>query len=342
MVNKMISDKHLLVFAVLMAICRTVCAEDPAAPKSRVTVVQNNSAVGDVDIDAKKIRVMVAAGIKALTEQTDEAAAWRTFVSSNDVVGIKVNTQAAPLHGTHVAVVNAIADGLLAAGVPAINIVVFDRDANKLRVAGFTGTERFRVVSAIPNGWDAEAFYESRLVGKLIWGDLGFGKESEGLATRSHLPKVLTRTITKLINVPVLQDHEAAGIAGCLYNISLGAVDNARRFEQFGGRTDAAIIEINQMPAIRGKLVLNVMDALVGGYAGGPAFKVQYSFDFGRLYFSRDPVAIDALCLEQLEAKRKAANVAPIGDTANHLKVAAKIGLGQNEREKIELINLTP
>ena len=49
------------------------------------------------------------------------------------------------------------------------------------------------------------------------------------------------------------------------------------------------IAEICALPQVRGKLVLNVMDGLVAGYAGGPAFKPQYSWNYGGLLFSRDP-----------------------------------------------------
>lgn len=345
---------HLFALVIVAGGCGAARAEETnklaaaAGPKSRVVLARDLTAVKHFDVDAPKVRALVAAGIKSLTGQTDEVAAWREFVSSNDVVGIKVNTQAAPLHGSHLAVVEAIADGLRAAGVAATNIVIFDRDSKKLRQAGFepVGTvghvPPFRVVSLIPDGWDEGNFYESRLVGKLIWGDFGYGKEGEGLATRSHLPKVLTHSITKLINVPVLQDHEAVGLAGCLYNTSIGTVDNTRRFELYAGGADAAIVEINLLPAVRSKIVLNVMDALVGGYAGGPAFKLQYSWPFGALYFSRDPAAVDALCLEQLDAKRKEAKVTLIGERASYIKYAAKYGLGQNEREKIELVEVGP
>ena len=284
--------------------------------------------------DTNAVRAMVRSGITTLTGQSNEAAAWQQFVSSNDVVGIKVSTQAGPLQVTRPGVVDAIVAGLRAAGVSSTNIVVWDRDPDKLSAAGYSG----RVIAIAPDGWDAGSFYESKLVGRLIWGDLLFGREGKELSTRSHLPKLLTQTITKLINVPVLQDHDACGLAGCLHNLSLGLVDNARRFEMRGQIGDPAIAEICALPAVRGKLVLNVMDALVAGYAGGASFKPQYSWPAGALYFSRDPVAIDSLCLELLEAKRREAKVPEIGPRARHIATAARLGLGQSDRGQIQLI----
>jgi uncharacterized protein (DUF362 family) len=282
------------------------------------------------------IRAMVAAGIKALAGPRDEAAAWRAFVSTNDVVGIKINTQAAPLLATHREIVDAIVAGLCSGNVPAENIWIFDRDLDKMREAGFAGA---RVTGM---SWDENVFYDSKLVGRLIWGDLLFRPTGEQLSTRSHLPKLLTRTITKLINVPVLQSHDACGLCGCLHNVTLGMADNIRRFEQYGQNGNPAIAEIASLPAVRRKLVLNVMDALTAGYAGGPVFRPQYSWQPNTLYFSLDPVALDAVCLQLLEAKRKEANVSPLGERAGHIATAAQLGLGQNSTNQIEVVEVAP
>jgi uncharacterized protein (DUF362 family) len=274
---------------------------------------------------------MVSRGIKTLTGAETDAAAWGQFVSTNDVVGIKIATQAAPLLASHPALVEAIQAGLHAAGVPAENIIVFDRDPQKLRAAGFKDAR-----AVAPDGWDSAKFYESRVVGKLIWGDMMFGTEEEGFGGRSHLPKLVTQTITKIINVPVLQDNEACGVGGCLYNTSVGMVDNSRRFEFPGQNGDPDITLINMLPNIHGKVVLHVMDALVAGYAGGPVFKQQYSWEPGLLYFSRDPVAIDARALEQIDAQRKQANIPAITDRAGHLATAERYKLGGTNAELVE------
>ena len=337
----------LVVVALLLAsFCAFGATND--APKSRVVLAQDPTAVRGFDVDAAKVRRLVAAGIESLTGKRDEATAWASLVSSNDVVGIKIDTQVASLHATHRAVVEAIADGLRGAGVAATNIIVWDRDASKMIAAGFLtvgqtpSSPSFRSLAVSPDGWDPTAYYEHRVVGRLVWGDLLFGKVESDIDTRSHLPLVLTKIITKLINVPVLHDHDTCGIAGCLYNMSVGAVDNQRRFETPGQRNDSAIAEICAMPQVRYKLVLNVMDGLVGGYAGGPAFKPQYSWNYGGLLFSRDPVAVDAVVLELLEAKRREANVSAIGSQASHITAAYRLGLGQSDRAKIELSETKP
>jgi uncharacterized protein (DUF362 family) len=316
----------------------------PAA-KSRIVLVRDTSAMNSFTVDAVKVRAMVAAGVKALTGEMDETAAWRHFVSSNDVVGIKINTQCGPLQSTRPAVVEAIALGLHAAGIASGNIYVFDRDPLQMRAAGYLKAGArgpMREGSVIDGtGWDSNVYFQNNLAGKLIWGDLLFGKD-EALSKRSHLPKLVTGTITKLINVPVFQDHDACGLAGCLYNLSLGMVDNTRRFETLGQRGDPMIAEICAMPPLREKLVLNVVDGLIAGYAGGPGFKPQYSWNYGALYFGTDPVAIDSLCVETLDVKRRDAKVPLIGPHTTYLAAANRLGLGQSGRGNIDLSEVKP
>jgi hypothetical protein len=316
------------------------------SPKSHVVLVRDPSVVSSFSVDAGKAAAMVSAGIKALTGENDDAAAWRHFVSSNDVVGIKINTQSGALQSPRRAVLEAIAIGLRSAGVSATNIYVFDRDPLQMDAAGYRpgrGTNQMQVVSIIDGtGWDANVYFENNLAGRLIWGDLLFGQEGESLSKRSHLPKLVTQTITKLIDVPVLQDHDACGLAGCLYNISVGMVDNMRRFETVGQHGDPMIAEICGMHQLREKLVLSVMDGLIAGYAGGPGFKPQYSWNYGALYFSTDPVAIDSLAVAVLDGKRNGSKISPIGPLATHVTTASRLGLGQSERAKIDLSEIRP
>ena len=307
-----------------------------AQAPSRVVLVRDPEALTGWHVDAARARVMVTAGLQQLTGQTNETLAWQQFVTPTDVVGLKVSTLAAPLQITHQAVLDAIAAGLRQAGVPSSNIVVFDRDPGKLADADYRA-DGFRMESVIGGaGWDSDVSLDSPLVGKLIWGDLEFGR-TEPLSTLSHLPKLLTRTLTKLINVPVLQEQAATGLAGCLYNLSLGLADNTRRFEQFGQRGDPAIAQLANLAPVRTKLVLNICDALIVGYAGGPGFKPQYSWPYGGLYFSRDAVATDVIGLEVIEAKRRESRLEPIGERARHLVTAARLGLGQTNATLVEV-----
>jgi hypothetical protein len=324
--------------ALLLALLIPVGA---AGQTSIVVVARDPAAVNGLQFDSQRVRQLVRAGLTALTGAGDERSAWQQLVNSNDVVGIKISTLAAPLQVTRPELIRALADGLRQAGVAATNIIVFDRDPKKLRDAGYAA-HGYRLESVVGgDGWDAGVFYEHQLAGKLIWGDRLFGAE-EGLSTRSHFPRLLTQTLTKLINVPVVMDHEATGLAGALYSLSLGLVDNWRRFEQFGQRGDPFIAALAREPAVRDKLVLNVVDGLRIGYAGGPSFKMRYSVAAATLWFSRDPVATDTLALEAIEQARRADNLPSVAPQATHIATAAETGLGIADRQRIHVISTGP
>lgn len=309
----------------------------------RVVTVTAPAAVAMLDVDAARVRALVRAGLLALTGATSEAEAWQQWVSPSDVVGIKVNTAAAPLQASRAAVVEALVDGLRAAGVAGTNIIVWDLEADDLRQAGFQSNDRYQVRAVIDDsGWDAERYHESDIVGKLIWGDLLYGQTEEQVSTRSHLPRLLTQTITKLVNVPVLQDHENYGISGCLFNLTARAVDNGRRFAYSTPAGVPDLVSLAARTEIRDKAVLHVMDALVAGYAGGPGFKLRYSEGAGRLYLSRDPVAIDTLGLQWIENQRAAANIPALGSRALHVAAAGRAGLGQADTNLVEVVTVAP
>ena len=107
----------------------------------------------------------------------------------------------------------AVVEGLLAAGVPPNHIIVWDREITDLRLAGFSElSERYgiRIAGAAQVGWDPETFYnpDSPILGNLVWGDLEFGKKGEGVGRKSFVSKLLSREITKIINIdPLAQPH---------------------------------------------------------------------------------------------------------------------------------------
>ena len=265
-------------------------------------------------------------------------------------MGIKVSTAGAPYCVSHTGVVEAIVAGLEQAGVSRKKIIVWDRDAETLRSAGFDGRGGY-TVRAIdpPRGYDREAAFTAPVLGKLIWGDLLFrekvrrtdGKrasEADQLSSQSHFASILTREVTKVINVPVLSEEAGCGIAGALYNMTLPNVDNWRRFLQFDASNTESIASLYADPHIAPKVVLHIMDALVAQYAGGPGFQPNYAFSHGTIYASRDPVALDSLGLSKLEEWRKPAKLAPIGVRAEWLQSAEQLGLGHFAPEKIVLI----
>ena len=330
-----------------------VCASAGAQvipTQSIVYAARDPSAIHEYRSNPPAVRAMVNRLVLSVTGQADLARAWGSLVSPTDRVGIKISAAGGELFATHRDIVNAIVDGLVAAGHPRANIIVWDRSLDGIKEAGYRPDKEGYQLRSIPprDGYDPQAVFSAPLSGKLIWGDLEFrsdrGKiplsaDEESTSDNSHFARILSTEVTKIINVPVMSDNESCGIAGCLYNMTIPNIDNWRRFTQ-SRWGHPAIAEIYKMPIISSKVVLNIMDGLVAQYAGGPKSEPNFAVHYATIMASKDPVAIDALTVRQIEQWRARARLAPITPIAQHVQAAGQMRIGN--AEVIEVRNVGP
>ena len=290
---------------------------------------------------------MVNRLIVAVTGQSDITRAWASLVSPQDRVGIKISAAGGELFTTHRDIVNAIADSLTAAGYPRSNIIVWDRSLGGIKEAGYRPEAEGYRMQAIPprDGYDPQVVFAAPMMGQLVWGDLDFqpvrGKvplsDDANTSDQSHLARIVSTDVTKIINVPVMSETALSGIAGCLYNVTIPNIDNWRRVGQSTGFGASGIADLYANPLIGGKVVLNVMDGLVAQYAGGPQSQPNYAVHYQTVLASKDPVAIDAIALRQIEEWRRAARLPPLGHLALHVAAAAESGIGNADFSRIDI-----
>jgi uncharacterized protein (DUF362 family) len=321
---------------------------DPGAARSIVYVARNFDAITEYQTRPRAVEWMVDRLVMAVAGKSDIADAWRTFVKPEDTVGIKVSTDGGSLFSTHPAIVSAIALGLQKAGVPSKNIIVWDRIAAGLAQAGYSLREGYTMRPVPPvTGYDRDAQVSSPMLGKLIWGDLEFKArqtggltgfyENEQLSTVSYLNTVLSREVTKVVNVPTMSTTRTVAVAGCLYNMTVRNLDNWRRFCGPPGFGDPYLAELYYDERIGGKVVLNIMDGLIAQYAGGPTFEPNYAFHHASIYAGKDPVAIDSIALRRIDAWRASVRLPSVRERADFLKTAELYGLGHHDAAAIEL-----
>ena len=318
-------------------------ALDPNAWMGRVLVVENPAATVSFVPQPDPIRRMIENGIVSFTGRPDEKSAWLSLVSTNDKIGIKVYSTSGA-SGTRRAVVEAIAQGLINAGIPPKQITIWDRRLADLRQAGwFDLAERLgvRVAGAMEAGFDEKQFYETALLGKLVYGDHEFGKKSDAAGRRSFLSSLVTSNMTKIINVPPLLNHNLAGVVGCLHGLALGSVDNTLRFEADPDRLATAIPEIFALEPIADHLVLNIVDALISQYQGEERTLLHYSAAMNELWFSRDPVALDVLSIAELSNQRRTADAPPLRGSTEIFSNAALLDLGTADRSRFRIERLS-
>jgi uncharacterized protein (DUF362 family) len=335
----------------------------PIPARSYVYRTQNSEAIADYEADSAVVRRMVDDLVMAATGQSTVSSAWGSLVKPSDVVGIKVCANGAPLFSSHPAVVNAIASGLATAGVPAQNIVVWDREERLLKAAGFRSKNAGYRLMWSEGNYDPKAVITSAVLGKLIYGDLLFTAKApdtlrgefraepvvpdkkragsiDNLSDESHLSSVLTRVVTKVINVPVLSDNAYCGLSGALFNMTIQNLDNWRRLVQAPINGDPSIPEAYADPRIGDKVVFQVMDGLIALYAGAPLGDANYAIHFGTLYASKDPVAMDAVALRRIDEWRLGAQMEPASKTSRYLQTAFSYGLGNADLSKIEVVDV--
>lgn len=298
---------------------------------------------------------MMRLGMTELTGADGWADAWRRFFEPGDVVGIKVNPVGQPRVISDATVVREIIAGLEAAGVKRQDIVVYDRYKTEFFRAGFDkwlpegvrtfwATESFDRTQQKIEGYDPDHYMDMALTLP------GFSVDNV-TARRSYAARFITREVNKLINLPVLKDHQSAGVTLSLKNLSHGLVNNVNRSHSTKSLNacNAFIPAVVSMPVIRNKAVLHILDGVKGVYHGGPGAKPQFVWEHHTLYFATDPVALDHICWEVIDAKRVSVGMKKlVEDTPDqfstfvhrqpeHVEIAGALGLGEWDRAKIDL-----
>lgn len=290
----------------LSALAQTPAAH-PAASRARVVIAQDDEATAAFEPRPGKIPALVQRGLTSLTGQATPAAAWRSLISTQDTVGIKVFSAPGAGSGTRPAVVEAVIKSLLAAGQPAKKIIIWDKQWSDLRRAGFVDLARrlgVRAAAGASTGWDEKVFYESPYLGQLVYGDLEFNKKGDAVGRKSFVTKLVTREMTKIISITPLLNHNTAGVCGHLYSLALGSVDNTLRLDGDTLRLATAVPELFALPELGDRVALNIVDALICQYQGEQVGRLHYSTALNQLRFGTDPVALDVLSLQELERQR--------------------------------------
>jgi hypothetical protein len=311
-----------------------------AGPRARVVTVRNAAASEAFETRPEVVRVMVERGLTNLFRKATSVAVWHSLVSTQDVVGIKVFSRPGPHSGTRPAVVAAVVESLLAAGLPPKHIIIWDKETVDLRLAGFfelAARYGVRVVGSAQAGYDPKAYYENPLLGNLVWGDLEFEKTGPGVGRRSFVSRLVSQEMTKIVNITPLLNHNLAGVSGCLYSLATGSVDNLVRFESDPRLLAEAVPDVYNLPELTDRVVLNIVDGLICQYEGAERSLLHYSTTLNELRFSRDPVALDVLSLKELEREREAAQAPEVKPNVELYRNAALAKLGINDPNRIEV-----
>jgi hypothetical protein len=100
------------------------------------------------------------------------------------------------------------------------------------------------------------------LIGNLVYGDHEFGSKEDGMGRKSFVSTLVSRDMTRIINITPALNHNGAGVAGNLFSLAMGSVDNVIRFESSPARLATAVPEIYALPVLGDRVILNISDML--------------------------------------------------------------------------------
>ena len=294
--------------------------------KSRVVVARDEQLRGTGSaVNPNRMAALLDRAMQSLFSRDHAVDAWRKLVHPGETVSLKVNTLGGRGISTNVQLVAAICERLQQAGVKPADIVIWDRDSAELEHAGFhlaIGGDRVQCFGTDRVGYEQELS---------AYGSVG-----------SLLSKILTRRSNVLINIPVLKDHDGAGVTIGLKNM-YGVINNPNKYHPNG--CNPYVADLNMLPEIRSRMRLSICDATSAMYEGGPGFKPEHSWKPNALLVAADPVALDWTGWQMIERKRREMGLKTLdadGRAPDYIATAADGDhrLGHAEAARIETVEI--
>jgi hypothetical protein len=169
----------------------------------------------------------------------------------------------------------------------------------------------------------------------------GVDTDKIGVDDRGVLRNPKFDSTTALINVRPMRTHHWSGVGSCIKNYIMFSPEPASWHDD----SCADLAGIWDLPAVKGKTRLNVLVMLTPLFHGkGPHhYNSSYTWEYGGLIVGRDPVAVDAVGVRILSAKRAEhfGDEQPFAVPPKHIEVAEKkFGLGVADPDRIDLVKL--
>jgi len=272
----------------------------PGLFPGRVIELRDPNAIVRNRVSQPIVRHMLEHAMKELTGEKSAPGAWAKFVEPHDIVGIKINPSGAPACCSSPEILREIIGSVQSVGVPARNILVYDRYSYEMDIGSYQALLPPGVrILGIQEAFAGGAGYEPN-----VYCDANCFGEWE---TRSYMASIVAHEVTKIINVPTMKDHSASGVTGALKNLAYGTFNNVARTHRAPYSFTTPLIGLMcTVEPLRSKAVLHIMDGMRQVWHGGPLTQVQDFIDQpGILLVATDPVALDTIELEAIETKRR-------------------------------------
>jgi hypothetical protein len=339
-----------LLFAPLLGLAALLCARASAAdakspPPAAEPVWESRLEKFDEATYARQVERMIA---------TFEQATGKKLVpAAKKKVGLKVYADSGPGMATPIPLVKAVIQALRRRGFANENIFLVGLNALRLRMTGylpslvsdetpFSGNPVYVLESG--RFYDKVWFYDSPLPQR--FDPIFAEKQTEGVSPtstkdqdrKSFLATPLFLDADFWINLPVYTDHPTLGINGALVNATLWNASNTARFFRSPANAPAAVAEMSAIPELRQTWMFTLASLEHYQFIGGPFFNSLYTRSEPLLWLSNDPVMLDALVRDRMNAQRKKEGFIPIDEEIRTLEFAETLGVGSTKTKAAKII----
>jgi hypothetical protein len=344
------SALHCLLLVGFVGAARMLPAADSANARAEPTirpVWETRLPAYDEAAYERKVEILFAAF---------ESAVGRKIVPGpKKKVGLKIYADSGPGIATRIPLVKAVIIALERRGFANKDIFLVGLNALRLRMTGYlpslvSGQTPFRgnPVYVLESGryYDPVWFYDSPLPQR--FDPIFAEKQTRGVPNtstkdedrKSFLATPLFLDADFWINLPVYTDHPTLGINGALVNATLWNASNTARFFRSPGNAPAAVAEMSAIPELRETWLFTLVSLERFQIIGGPFFNSLYTYSEPLLWLSTDPVMLDALVRDRINALRLKSGFGPIDEDIRTLEFAETLGVGSTKTGKARIISL--
>ena len=297
--------------------------------------------------------------VEQILQEFERRSGHRLVPGLKKKVGLKIYADSGPGLATPFPLIHAVIDALEKRGYAKENIFLVGLNPLRLRLTGFlpsfaTGVGPFdgHPMFVLESGkfYDPSWFYDSPLPSRFdpVMNEQAVKVAANGKKNttteedrKSFLATPLFMEADFWINLPVYTDHPVLGVNGALVNATLWNASNTFRFFKSPATAPAAVAEMAAIPELREGWALTLVSLELYQFIGGPYFNSLYTVSEPRLWLSADPVQLDALMLDRLNAARKRTGFDPIeSEEARMLDFAQQLGVGYRDTAKVDWVEV--
>lgn len=266
-------------------------------------------------------------------------------------VALKIYTASGKGLATPQTLTRAVRDVLEQRGFERENILIVDLSEKSLRRAGYLppfrrGANRWEdsPVVALDTGtfYNAKWFVENPLPSRETYMPNATAWDAPENDRKSFLPIPLLFEVDFWINLPVATDSTALGVSGALANATLWNISNQRRFLENPANAAVAAVSTATIPEFKAKFELTLLSLEKFQFIGGPNFYAEYTASEKHLWMSANPVILDYLMWQRMNACRVKRGFEPILPEPPIFAMASRgnVSLGTCISSEITLVEL--